>query len=77
MDAYRRDLERAQEYAARNRAVMSRWVCGGAGEFPGPSRVRSDELTSCHHNYVAVEEIDGIELPVTRKGDPRGTGDRG
>ena len=78
MDAYRRDLEWAQEYAARNRAVMLALVCAAVREsFPG-RQVRFDEPISCHHNYVAVEEIDGIELLVTRKGAIRaGTGDLG
>ncbi len=78
MDAYRRDLEWAQEYAARNRAVMLALVCAAVREsFPG-RQVRFDEPISCHHNYVAAEEIDGVELLVTRKGAIRaGTGDLG
>ncbi|WP_433623216.1 RtcB family protein [Nocardia sp. CA-120079] len=76
MEAYRRDLTWAQEYAARNRAVMLSLVCGAVrAEFPG-REVRFDDPISCHHNYVAEEEIDGVPMLVTRKGAVRaGAGD--
>ncbi|MEV6137822.1 RtcB family protein [Nocardia sp. NPDC051990] len=76
MEAYRRDLTWAQEYAARNRAVMLSLVCDAArAEFTG-REVRFDEPLSCHHNYVAEEEIDGVPMLVTRKGAVRaGAGD--
>ncbi len=76
MDAYRRDLTWAQEYAARNRAVMLALVCGAVSdEFSGRT-VRFDDPISCHHNYVAEEEIDGVPMLVTRKGAVRaGAGD--
>jgi RNA-splicing ligase RtcB len=32
------------------------------------AQVRFDEPISCHHNYVAEETYDGVELLVTRKG---------
>ncbi|PRX43448.1 tRNA-splicing ligase RtcB [Prauserella shujinwangii] len=66
MAAYRRDLFWAQEYAARNRATMVALVQDAlADTVPG---VRFDEPISCHHNYVAEETYDGVELLVTRKG---------
>ncbi|GAB3812582.1 RtcB family protein [Micromonospora zhanjiangensis] len=76
MDAYRRDLWWAQEYARRNRAVMLALLCGVVRDrFPG---VRFDEPVSCHHNYVAEETHDGMEVLVTRKGAIRaGRGDLG
>ncbi|WP_433756578.1 RtcB family protein [Nocardia sp. CA-135398] len=76
MEAYRRDLTWAQEYAARNRAVMLSLVCGAVrAEFAG-REVHFDEPISCHHNYVAEEEIDGVPMLVTRKGAVRaGAGD--
>ncbi|MFI6998909.1 RtcB family protein [Nocardia sp. NPDC050175] len=76
MDAYRRDLTWAQEYAARNRAVMLALVCRAVrDEFAGRP-VRFDQPISCHHNYVAEELIDGIPMLVTRKGAVRaGAGD--
>ncbi|MFE2959266.1 RtcB family protein [Nocardia tengchongensis] len=76
MDAYRRDLTWAQEYAARNRAVILALVCKAVrDEFDGLA-VHFDEPISCHHNYVAEEVIDGIPMLVTRKGAVRaGAGD--
>ncbi|MGV9838632.1 RtcB family protein [Nocardia niigatensis] len=76
MDAYRRDLTWAQEYAARNRAVMLALVCKAVrDEFDGQD-LRFDEPISCHHNYVAEEVIDGMPMLVTRKGAVRaGAGD--
>lgn len=78
MDAYRRDLDWAQEYAARNRRVMLALVCEAVRETFAQRRVRFDDPISCHHNYVATEHIDGLELLVTRKGAIRaGAGDLG
>lgn len=76
MDAYRRDLFWAQEYARRNRELMLALVCRAVrGELPA---VRYEEPISCHHNYVAEETYDGIDLLVTRKGAIRaGSGDLG
>ncbi|MCP9620253.1 RtcB family protein [Nocardia otitidiscaviarum] len=76
MAAYRRDLTWAQEYAARNRAVMLALVCKAVrDEFTGVD-VRFDEPISCHHNYVAEEIVDGVPMLVTRKGAVRaGAGD--
>ncbi|WP_225727045.1 MULTISPECIES: RtcB family protein [unclassified Nocardia] len=78
MAAYRRDLTWAQEYAARNRAVMLALVCRAVrDEFAGRP-VHFDEPISCHHNYVAEELIDGMPMLVTRKGAIRaGVGDLG
>lgn len=76
MTAYRRDLTWAQEYAARNRAVMLALVCQAVQTEFGERRVRFDVPISCHHNYVAEEEIDGMPMLVTRKGAVRaGAGD--
>jgi len=66
MDAYRRDLYWAQEYALLNRLAMFdlyRGVMRGA--FPG---VRFEAPVLCHHNYVAEETHFGEQLFVTRKG---------
>ncbi|MDR7168441.1 tRNA-splicing ligase RtcB [Nocardia kruczakiae] len=76
MDAYRRDLSWAQEYAARNRAVMLDLVCGAVRDEFDTLAVRFDEPISCHHNYVSEEIIDGMPMLVTRKGAVRaGAGD--
>ncbi|MDL9937821.1 RtcB family protein [Gordonia sp. ABSL1-1] len=78
MDSYRRDLDWAQEYAARNRRVMLALVCQAVRESFAARRVVFDEPISCHHNYVATEQVDGLELLVTRKGAIRaGSGDLG
>ncbi len=76
MDAYRRDLWWAQEYARRNRAVMLALLCAVVRDgFP---RVTYDEPINCHHNYVAEETYDGVDVLVTRKGAIRaGKGDLG
>jgi tRNA-splicing ligase RtcB len=78
MDAYRRDLTWAQEYASRNRAVMLALIMQAVTEsFPGLD-VTFEKPISCHHNYVAEETIDDVELLVTRKGAIRaGRGDLG
>ncbi|MER5390020.1 RtcB family protein [Saccharopolyspora sp. NPDC002686] len=76
MQAYRRDLFWAQDYAARNRATMLSLVqLALADTVPG---TRFDAPISCHHNYVAEEVHDGVEVLVTRKGAIRaGSGDLG
>jgi len=76
MQAYRRDLFWAQEYARRNRAVMlALYMDVVRREFP---RVTFAEPISCHHNYVAEESYDGVDVLVTRKGAIRaGAGDLG
>ncbi|GAA3726205.1 tRNA-splicing ligase RtcB [Spinactinospora alkalitolerans] len=76
MAAYRRDLFWAQDYARRNRDVMMGLTCDVLRrEFP---RVTFDQWISCHHNYVAEESYDGVDVLVTRKGAIRaGRGDLG
>ena len=80
MEAYLRDLYWAQEYAARNRAVMMALVRDVVTGFFGRlgREVGYEPEISCHHNYVAQETYDGVDLVVTRKGAIRaGTGDLG
>lgn len=70
MDAYLRDLYWAQDYAARNRAVMMalfQEVVGAAFAAQGMT-VTYGEQISAHHNYVSEESYDGVDLIVTRKG---------
>ncbi|MEU9602868.1 RtcB family protein [Streptomyces sp. NPDC017979] len=78
MAAYRNDLFWAQEYARYNRAVMMGLLQEVLrGEFRRAT-VGFDPVISCHHNYVAEETYDGVELLVTRKGAIRaGAGDLG
>jgi tRNA-splicing ligase RtcB (3'-phosphate/5'-hydroxy nucleic acid ligase) len=76
MNAYRRDLSWAQEYAARNRAIMLGLLC--AVVRAAVPHVAFDEPISCHHNYVAEENYGGVDVLVTRKGAIRaGAGDLG
>jgi tRNA-splicing ligase RtcB len=78
MDAYRRDLWWAQEYAARNRSTMLALTVEAFAAALGGQPVRWDEPVSCHHNYVAEEVHAGREVLVTRKGAIRaGKGDLG
>ena len=80
MDAYLRDLYWAQDYAARNRAVMMALVREVVTGFFGRlgRHVGYDPEISCHHNYVAQETYDDVDLVVTRKGAIRaGRGDYG
>ncbi|MUL44262.1 RtcB family protein [Streptomonospora sp. PA3] len=76
MEAYRRDLFWAQEYARRNRDVMMGLACDVLRKaVPGAG---FGERISCHHNYVAEETYDGVPVLVTRKGAIRaGTGELG
>lgn len=81
MEAYLLDLYWAQEYAARNRAVMMalfQQVVTEAFDTRGLD-VEYGEQISAHHNYVAEETLsDGTELIVTRKGAIRaGSGEYG
>ncbi|MYX37651.1 MULTISPECIES: RtcB family protein [Streptomycetaceae] len=78
MAAYRRDLFWAQDYAKRNRAIMMALFQEVLRREFRKARVTFDEVISCHHNYVAEERYDGMDLLVTRKGAIRaGGGDHG
>ncbi|MGC0363834.1 tRNA-splicing ligase RtcB [Rhodococcus sp. 27YEA15] len=78
MEAYRHDLNWAQEYASRNRTLMMALVMRAFAESMPNRKVGFDDLISCHHNYVAEETIDGLDLLVTRKGAIRaGAGELG
>ncbi|WP_371479250.1 RtcB family protein [Kitasatospora sp. NBC_00315] len=78
MAAYRQDLFWAQEYARHNRAIMMALLQDVMRREFARAKVAFDEVISCHHNYVAEERYDGVDLLVTRKGAIRaGTGDLG
>ncbi|MFC9329344.1 RtcB family protein [Kitasatospora sp. NPDC057015] len=78
MEAYRQDLFWAQEYAKKNRAVMMALFQDVVRREFAKARVGFDQVISCHHNYVAEERYDGVDLLVTRKGAIRaGSGDFG
>ncbi|WP_404957799.1 RtcB family protein [Streptomyces sp. 147326] len=78
MAAYRHDLYWAQEYAKYNRAVMMSLFKEVLRREFRKAKVSFDQEISCHHNYVAEERYDGMDLLVTRKGAIRaGSGDYG
>ncbi|MGV9424561.1 RtcB family protein [Streptomyces sp. NPDC003656] len=78
MAAYRNDLFWAQEYAKYNRTLMMALLKDVIRkEFKKAKPVFEPEI-SCHHNYVAEERYDGMDLLVTRKGAIRaGSGEYG
>lgn len=78
MAAYRHDLYWAQEYAKFNRAVMMSLFKEVVRKEFRKAKVSFEPEISCHHNYVAEERYDGMDLLVTRKGAIRaGSGDYG
>ncbi|MGR8009056.1 RtcB family protein [Streptomyces hypolithicus] len=78
MAAYRNDLYWAQEYAKHNRAIMMGLLKDVIRREFKKARVTFEHEISCHHNYVAEERYDGMDLLVTRKGAIRaGSGDYG
>jgi len=78
MAAYRHDLFWAQEYAKHNRAVMMGLLKDVVRKEFKKAKPVFDPVISCHHNYVAEESYDGVDLLVTRKGAIRaGDGEYG
>ncbi|MEK2471762.1 RtcB family protein [Streptomyces noursei] len=78
MAAYRNDLFWAQEYARHNRDVMMALYQDVVRKEFHKARPAFEPVISCHHNYVAEETYEGVELLVTRKGAIRaGGGDYG
>ncbi|MGW1377665.1 RtcB family protein [Streptomyces sp. NPDC002446] len=78
MAAYRNDLFWAQEYAKHNREIMMALTQDVVRREFKKAKVTFGEVISCHHNYVAEERYDGMDLLVTRKGAIRaGSGEYG
>ncbi|MFJ3162912.1 RtcB family protein [Streptomyces kanasensis] len=78
MAAYRGDLFWAQEYARRNRTLMMGLLKDVVRKEFKKAGVTFEREISCHHNYVAEERYDGMDLLVTRKGAIRaGSGEYG
>ena len=76
MEAYLHDLWWAQSYALLNRDVMLASICDDLSRHI--PRIAFEDPIRCHHNYVAVETYDDLELIITRKGAIRaGKGDLG
>ncbi|WP_062213494.1 RtcB family protein [Streptomyces sp. NBRC 109706] len=78
MAAYRHDLFWAQEYARLNRALMMTLLQDVVRREFSRAKPTFETMISCHHNYVAEERYDGMDLLVTRKGAIRaGSGEFG
>lgn len=74
MAAYRHDLFWAQEYARHNREVMMALFKDVLRREFAKAKVTFEPVISCHHNYVAEETYEGVDLLVTRKGAIRAGG---
>jgi tRNA-splicing ligase RtcB len=66
-DDYWYALHWAQRYARLNRGLMVEQVAGALATTMPPFTL-TDEVISCHHNYVAREHHFGQDVLVTRKG---------
>ncbi|MGM9383454.1 RtcB family protein [Streptomyces sp. NRRL F-5008] len=78
MAAYRNDLFWAQEYAKYNRSIMMALLKDVIRKEFRKARPSFEPEISAHHNYVAEERYDGMDLLVTRKGAIRaGSGEYG
>ncbi|MER6125408.1 RtcB family protein [Streptomyces sp. NPDC001795] len=78
MAAYRNDLYWAQEYAKYNRAIMMALLKDVIRKEFKKAKPTFEPEISCHHNYVAEERYEGMDLLVTRKGAIRaGSGEFG
>ncbi|MFV0134400.1 RtcB family protein [Streptomyces sp. HMX87] len=78
MAAYRNDLYWAQEYAKYNRAIMMALLKDVVRKEFKKAKPTFESEISCHHNYVAEERYEGMDLLVTRKGAIRaGSGEYG
>ncbi|MBC2877297.1 MULTISPECIES: RtcB family protein [Streptomyces] len=74
MAAYRNDLFWAQEYARHNREIMMALSLDVIRREFRKAKVTFEPVISCHHNYVAEETYEGMDLLVTRKGAIRAGG---
>ncbi|WP_406261240.1 RtcB family protein [Streptomyces chartreusis] len=78
MAAYRNDLFWAQEYAKYNRTIMMALLKDVIRREFKKAKPTFEPEISAHHNYVAEERYDGMDLLVTRKGAIRaGSGEYG
>ncbi|MFD5267404.1 RtcB family protein [Streptomyces sp. NPDC058335] len=78
MAAYRNDLFWAQEYAKYNRTIMMALLKDVVSKEFKKAKPTFGQEISCHHNYVAEERYEGMDLLVTRKGAIRaGSGEYG
>ncbi|MGW0824998.1 RtcB family protein [Streptomyces sp. NPDC002845] len=78
MAAYRNDLYWAQEYAKYNRTIMMALLKDVVRKEFKKAKPTFEPEISCHHNYIAGERYEGMDLLITRKGAIRaGSGEYG
>ncbi|SDN11589.1 tRNA-splicing ligase RtcB [Streptomyces sp. cf386] len=78
MAAYRNDLFWAQEYAKYNRTIMMALLKDVIRKEFKKAKPTFEPEISAHHNYVAEERYEGMDMLVTRKGAIRaGSGEYG
>ena len=76
-DGYIRAVSWAQHFAKCNRKLMLEASIEALARVT-PRFTLAEPIIDCHHNYVARERHDGVDLWVTRKGAVRaGAGDLG
>jgi tRNA-splicing ligase RtcB len=77
--AYWQALTWAQEYAHVNRAEMLDLVVKAlSGRVGLPPFTLKQQAVNCHHNYATLEDVDGVQVYMTRKGAIRaGAGELG
>jgi RNA-splicing ligase RtcB len=66
-EAYLRDLRWSQRYALANREMMLRSTHDAVNDVLGRD-IESAFEVNCHHNYTELEEHEGRQLWITRKG---------
>ncbi|MEK7434755.1 MAG: RtcB family protein [Cyanobacteriota bacterium] len=64
---YVNDVFWCQEYALKNRKTMFNNILEAIQKIKPDTKIIG-EITSCHHNYVSIEEHFGEQVYVTRKG---------
>lgn len=65
---YVKSVRWAQDFASTNRQCMLDAVIGAMKSHLKPQFTLSDEVVSCHHNYITSERHFGETVWVTRKG---------
>ena len=67
---YIQSVKWAQNFAYLNRRIMMKLLIGCLSDFiPNVAdRILDDEVISCHHNYISIENHFNKNLLITRKG---------
>jgi tRNA-splicing ligase RtcB (3'-phosphate/5'-hydroxy nucleic acid ligase) len=67
-DQYVEALMFAQNYARTNRRLMIDAAVKAMKKVVPVKFTTDEEMVACHHNYAAIETVNGEELYITRKG---------